>query len=222
MRVDISKRLAAIGRYLMAIGLLMVGLGGSFIPWVWREAVALQLTAPGLAEFVKFLPEIRTAQFTVERLYFLGPLLVAMLLLPLVAENHQLGLPRWLRWSLRLTVMPLALAALSPVWTPGILTNAEFRLQTILAGLAIGLSLVAPFGKRLPLKLLLGIVALTGGVAIGLAGWQFNQIQPALESVYRGPVSLGIGWWVSLAGLIISLAGGVGVVRANSRGGLAD
>src|SRR5262245_44023312 len=83
-------------------GLLLAGLGGGFAPWIWRESVALQLTAPGLAEFVKFLPEVRLGQLHVERLYFLTPLFWVMLTLPLVIENRALLIPVWLRWVGRL------------------------------------------------------------------------------------------------------------------------
>ena len=79
--------------WLLAGGLLLTGVGGAFAPWVWRGAVALQLTAPGLAEFIKFLAESRTLQLQAERLWFLLPLFTAMLALPLFAANRRLALP---------------------------------------------------------------------------------------------------------------------------------
>ena len=78
-------------------------------------------------------------------------LFLAMLALPLFAVNTSLTLPIWMRWLMRLAVIPLALAALSPVWTPAILTAPEFRQQTILAALAIGLAVIAPLLKKIPL-----------------------------------------------------------------------
>lgn len=199
--------------WLLAIGLLLTGLGGGFIPWVWHESVALQLTAPGLAEFVKFLPEIRTGQLQIERLYFLLALFLAMLALPLFAENQKLALPILLRWGMRLAVIPLALASLSPVWTPTVLMAPEFRLQTLVALTSLGLALLAPFFKSLPLRLLVGFLIGGSIAAIVFPFWQFSLVQAPISAVYRELVSLGWGWRLTIIGLILSSLSGVWVVR---------
>jgi hypothetical protein len=171
--------------------------------------VALQLTAPGLAEFVKFLPEVRYGQVQLQRLFFLLPLFLAMLVLPLLVENQQLILPRWLRWLLRLAVTPLALAALSPVWTPAILVASEFRLQTILAAISVGLAFIAPALKSLSLKGLASLLVVGGLAGIVLPLWQFSLIQAGLIEAYDEPVSLGWGWWLTVAGIVVSMLSGV-------------
>jgi len=196
----------------LTLGLLLTGIGGGFAPWIWRESVALQLTAPGLAEFVKFLPEIRSGQIEIERLYFLLPLFLAMLMLPLLASNNRLALPNWYRWSLRLVVVPLALASLSPVWTPAILRAPEFRLQTLLAVIAIGLAFTAPFLKNLPLKLLVILSGGGGVIALILPSWQFSLVQASIAEAYHEPVSLGWGWWLTVLGIILNLGGGLWAV----------
>ena len=56
--------------------MVMVGVGGGFAPWVYHDVVALQLTAPHLAEYVKFLGEVRLGMLNVQRLHFLLPLAV--------------------------------------------------------------------------------------------------------------------------------------------------
>ncbi len=201
----IRHSLFAIRHSLLPLGLLLAGMGGGFAPWLWRESVALQLTAPGLAEFIKFLPEVRLGQVHVQRLYFLLPLFLAMLALPMFVENRRLGLAAWQRWPLRLAVVPLAMAGLSPVWTPAILTAPEFRLQTLLAGLAVLLSLAAPLFRRLPLRLLAGLFIPAGLAAPILAAWQFHLVRPGLIEAYHQPVSLGWGWWLTLLGLGLSL-----------------
>lgn len=195
----------------------MTGVGGAFLPWIWRPPVALQLTAPGLAEFVKFLPEVRYGQVQIQRLFFLLPLFFAMLALPLTLENRTLALPRWLCWALRLAVVPFALAALPPVWTPANLIAPEFRLQTELALAAIVLAGAAPLLKNLPLKLLL-ILLVGGGLAsISLPVWQFSLIQPGVGEAYSGPVSLGWGWWLTGASLLASSVGGVWLALIGGR-----
>ncbi|MDX1523680.1 MAG: hypothetical protein R3264_18775 [Anaerolineae bacterium] len=194
-------------RSLLPLGLFLTGLGGAFAPWIWRDSVALQLTAPGLAEFVKFLPEIRTGTLRIERLYFLLPLFLAMLALPLFAENKKLALPLWLRWSLRLSVIPFALASLSPVWTPAVLIAPEFRLQTGLASVAIGLAIIAPLLNHASLKILCLFLLIGGIAALILPIWQFSLVQASISTAYDEPVSLGWGWWLTQAGLILSIVG---------------
>ncbi len=206
-RARVSK--SKIGSWFLVLGLLLLGLGGAFPPWVWRESVALQLTGPGLAEFVKFLPEIRNGQILIERLYFLYPLFVAMLGLPLLVVNQSIAIPNKLGWLLRLAVIPLALASLSPVWSPPILRAEEFRLQTILAALAIGLTLIAPLFKKVPLKPLLILICGAGIVALILSGRQFGLIQASIAEVYHEPISLGWGWWLAAIGVVMTIMGGI-------------
>lgn len=190
-------------------GLFLAGVGGGFAPWVWREGVALQLTGPGLAEFVKFLPEVRTLHLQVARLHFLCPLFLAMVALPLLLENKALQLPKWTRLGLRLTVIPFALTSLSPVWTPAILLDAEFRTQTLLALVALGLTVIAPLLKNLSLKIEIVLLIVGSLAAVVLSFRQFSLVQAALSAVYNEPVTLGWGWWLTVGGLGLSLLGGM-------------
>ena len=197
-----------IASWLLAGGLLLTGIGGAFAPWIWRESVALQLTGPGLAEFVKFLAEIRAGQIQVGRLYFLYPLFLTMLALPILIENKALSLPRWIRWGLRLSVIPFALAALSPVWTPAILIDPEFRTQTLLAVTAMGLTVIAPIFGKLPLTIgVMGLI-IGGLAALILPLQQFSLIQAPITAAYNSPVWLGWGWQLTVSGLLLSMAGG--------------
>jgi hypothetical protein len=149
-------------RLLLIGSILALAIGGGFAPWVYRPPVALQLTPPGLAEFVKFLHEVRLGQLTLQRLHFLLPLTVAALGLPLIAVNTQLQLAWPINWLLRLSVIPMALSLLSPIWAPERLMNEEFRLQTIVAAGCIGLAGFAFLFSKLPLKwLTTGLTLLT-------------------------------------------------------------
>ena len=201
-----------IGSGLAALGLLLTGVGGAFLPWIWREPVALQLTGPGLAEFVKFLPDVRQLHIEIERLYFLLPLFLAMLALPLFAASRELILPRWLRGLMRLCVFPLALAAISPVWKPGVLIAPEFRTQTILAITAMGLAVIAPLFKHVPLKIWVGLWIGGGLAAIFLPIQQFSLTQPGISQSYNQTVHLGWGWWLTVTGIVLVIVGGLIVV----------
>jgi hypothetical protein len=201
-----------IGSWLIATGLLLTGIGSAFLPWVWRESVALQLTGPGLAEFVKFLPQVRALQIELNRLHFLLPLFVSMLALPLFAENKALNFPTWLRWLMRLAVFPFALAAISPVWKPGVLIAEEFRLQTILAVTAMGLAVIAPLLKNIPLKVLAGLFVVAGVTAILLPIQQFALTQTGISEAYNQTVHLGWGWWLTAIGIVMAITGSLMII----------
>ncbi len=195
-------------RYLLPISLLAFAIGAGFAPWVYRAPIAEQLTAPGLAEFVKFLAEKRLGLLPIQRLHFLFPAATGALMLPLFAVNRQLRL----HWSgnaiLRLTTLPLALAILSPVWSPGVLMSAEFRAQTIVAAIAVGLAVIAPLFRALPLRRLTIAAALVALTATIFAVRQFLLVQGAISTAYGSPVTMGWGGWltlVGLAGLILSV-----------------
>ena len=58
--------------------------------------------------------------------------------------------------------------------------------------------------------LLVIVLCLGGIVAIVLPAWQFGLIQSPMENVYRESVSMGWGWWLTVGGIVLSLAGGIG------------
>ena len=194
-------------RVLLILSLLALAVGGGFAPWVYRPAVALQLTPPGLAEYVKFLGEVRLGLLALQRLHFLLPLAVAALSLPLVAVNETLGLPWGLNWLLRFSVAPMALSLLSPIWAPDRLLTPEFRLQTMVAAVCLGLALMAFAFDKLPLKWLVSAIALAAVIGVGLALRQFYLANAAIAATYASPVKLGWGGWVAIlggVGLVIS------------------
>ncbi len=199
--------------WLLGIGLLLTGIGGAFLPWIWRESVALQLTAPGLAEFVKFLGEVRTLQLQPNRLHFLYPLFFAALSIPLIIENQRVRLPGWSKWLARAAVIPMALAGISPVWDPDVLLNSEFRIQTLLALLVMGLTVIAIAFRKVP-YLIGGATLFIGSLASLILPWrQFSLVQEAIGHTYLEPVNLGWGWWVTVIGLVLCLISSIWLLR---------
>jgi len=189
-------------KYLAVFSIFIFGIGAGFAPWVFRAPIALQLTAPNLAEYVKFLGEVRLGQLAVQRLHFLFPAMLAALAFPLLAANRQLRLHWGLSGLLRVATVPMALVFLSPVWSPGILLNAEFRVQTFVAILAIALAIFSPLLKALPLKWLLGAIALIALLSTILALRQFFVTQNAIALTYASPVHLGWGGWLTILGAV--------------------
>jgi hypothetical protein len=158
------------------------------------------LTAPDLAEFVKFLPEVRDGSMNVHRLLFLLPLFGATLSLPLTISAQRLAYPRWVRWPVLFITIPLSLALLPPVWSPAVLLSAEFRLQTAACLFCLGLVVFSRWLKHIPTRPLLVLVALLSLVAPTLALWQFYVAQEAITSAYASSIVPGWGAWFTLLG----------------------
>jgi len=210
---EASFRGLAIGRWLLLIGLLLAAAGASFAPWVDRPPAALKLTAPDLAEFVKFLPEVRDGGLTVQRLLFLLPLFATALGLPLIVVAHPLNYPRRVRWPVLALVIPLALTLLSPVWSPGVLLSAEFRLQTAGCLLCLGLVAASRWLRHLPTRLLLAPLFPLSLAAPGLALWQFFVVRQAVEHAYASHIVPGWGTWATIAGFALVILGALLIVR---------
>jgi hypothetical protein len=198
---------------LCGIGWVVAVVGAAWAPWVERPAAALVLTAPDLAEFVKFLPEVRSGTLDVQRLFFLAPLFLLTLGTPPV---FGLIVPRalsWLRVLIRLAVPPLALMLLPPVWSPFVLISEEFRLQTASCVLCLLLTAVWRSHWRVP-RLFLILLSFGWVAASALALWQFIKAQPAIAYAYASPIVPGWGAWATLGGsLLMSLVLSLGVER---------
>ncbi len=193
--------------WLLLAGLLLAAVGSSFAPWVDRAPAALLLTAPDMAEFVKFLPEVRAGSLAVQRLLFLLPLAVVTLSLPPVAAARRLGYPGWVRWLALAATLPLALTLLPPVWTPAVFLSDEFRLQTAACGLGLGLIAVSPWLKGVPARWLAALLLPLSLAAPALALWQFLAVQGAVARAYAGPVAPGWGAWGTVAGFALAILG---------------
>jgi len=198
-----SSNIPIIMRWMLLGGLLLAAMGASFAPWVDRAPAALVLTAPDLAEFVKFLPEVRAGSLRVQRLMFLSPLFVTTLSLPVIIASRRLAYPRWTRWSILILSIPLALTLLPPVWSPGVLLSPEFRLQTLACLFCLGLIVIWRWLSDIPLRPLLLFVALASLAAPVLALWQFFTVREAISYAYASPIVPGWGTWFILAGFAL-------------------
>jgi hypothetical protein len=165
-----------------------------------RPPAALILTAPDLAEFVKFLPEVRKGLLGVHRLVFLLPLAVAALALPPLVVAPRLAYPGWARWAVCAAVIPLALSLLPPVWSPAVLLSSEFRLQALACLACLGLVVFSRWLPPLPLPPLLALLIPACAAAPALALWQFFAVSEAVARAYAGPVGPGWGAAVTAAG----------------------
>jgi predicted membrane channel-forming protein YqfA (hemolysin III family) len=93
-----------------------------------------------------------------------------------------------------------------------VLVAAEFRIQTILAIAAMGLAVIAPLLKNIPLKVLVSVFIVAGVAAILLPIQQFTLAQPGISEAYNQTVHLGWGWWLTVAGIVMAMVGSLVVV----------
>lgn len=193
---------------------LLLALAGYFGPWVTHKAPALVLTGQDMAEFVKFLSEVRSGELQVMRELFYLPLVAGALGLVFAAANRRWRYTWPLRWLLALLAIPVALSMLPPAWTPQLLLTPEFRLQAAAIAFCLVLVVLHPLLQRLPPALLEATTLLLALAAAVVPVWQFLRVRPAVDAVYGRTVTLGWGLWLMPLGfglvviaLLLSLLG---------------
>lgn len=205
MNVDIAPRPAPPRprlRWWPVLAALAVALIGYFGSWVWHRAVGLNVTGVDLAEYVKFLPAYRAGQLRLLRESFYMPLAAGSLICGLIASRRVL--PLWLRWVAALLAIPLALAMLPPAWSPGLLIQPEFRLQTVVLAGCIAALLLILVTRYFPDAIVLFMIALLSLAAAIWPASGFLSMLPHIEALYKQPVHPGWGFWLSTTGFLLT------------------
>jgi len=186
-------------RWLPLILAGLVGLAGYFGPWVPHRAVGLVITGLDLAEYVKFLPQVASGEIALRRETFYIPLFAGSLSAALLASRRELR--SWVRFTLALGAIPLALAMLPPAWSPAGLRLPEFRLQVIAIAICLGaLPTALLLARFLPNAVILALAALLALAAAILPAQDFLRVRPAILDLYRASPPLGWGFWACIAG----------------------
>lgn len=181
-----SSRLPAV---LLLAGWTLAALG-IWGAWVTAQPAGLRVLGIDLAEYVKFVWEVRSGQLTTTREVFLLPLAALSLSMSLLAHRRELGLPAWLGWTANLLAVPVALSMLPPAWTPALLRTPEFVKQTAAIALCLTCALLAyPLLRRLPLVASAVMSSLLAAASIVLPLISFVRLTPALAAIYGHPVS---------------------------------
>ena len=184
-----SPRDPRLSRSILIILAMSLGLVGYYGPWVAHKAAGLVIMGLDLAEYVKFLPQVASGQFAIRREVFYLPLMTASISASLFASRR--FLPTWMRWTLALLAIPLALAMLPPAWSPAILGLAEYRTQVLLIAICLLLIPGVAFLSHLPDRVVLLIVGTLALIAALGPMWAFIQVRPAIAEAYRQPPRLG-------------------------------
>jgi hypothetical protein len=215
VRIDARAYLKASGAGLLHLGGVVCILIGYWAPWVGHPAAGLVQNAFDLSEFVKFLPQVKSGSEPVLRWLFFLPLSTVALSLSIWATTEgrlcssSLG-TRWLRLPLVGVGLLLLIILIPPYpYTPDRLLGGEFRERTILAlvsWVAFLLTLVGVGGwlTRRWGAVLLALLGLIGAVGPLV---QYLSLHDALSALYGRPVAIGWGVWLTVAGMLVVLAG---------------
>lgn len=205
-------------RLLLPSGWLLA-IAGYFGPWLAHPTAALTLSGADMGEFVKFLPGVIDGSLRILREAFYLPPLVVVVGVALLSGSQRLRYPRPLRLLMLVLAVPTSLQLLPPAWSPKSLMTAEFRLQAI--GLGICWLLLAGSGLlgRLPLQPAGAVGSVLALAAGGLSAWQFLVVKPAIDRVYIAPPSIGWGFFLSLAGLLVIAGVGAVLIPSERRRG---
>jgi hypothetical protein len=209
-------RSPSIATALILLGWLLIVLG-YWAPWVPAGPVGLRVLGLDLAEYVKFIAEVRSGQIALTREVFYLPLVALSLSLSLLAHRPELRLPRLARWLLNLLAVPAALAMLPPAWTPPLLTTPEFLKQTVALGLCIVVAgLSYPLLRRLPAKLAIALIFVLAFLAVVPPLLAFARLAPALDAIYGRALPSGRGLWQMPLGFALLAAGAVLTLRPSA------
>ena len=202
---------------LILLGWLLIVLG-YWGPWAPASAAGLRVLGLDLAEYVKFIAEVRSGQMVLTREVFYLPLLGLSLSLSLLAHRPELRLPGLACWLLNLLAVPAALAMLPPAWTPGLLTTPEFVKQTAAIAACVAVAaLSCPLLRRIPARLAAGLVLLLALLAVFPPLLAFARLSPALDAIYGHELSPGGGTWQMPLGFILLSVGAFLAARRRVR-----
>ncbi len=208
-------------RFGLPLGWALAG-SGYFGPWIGHATAALTLSGVDMGEFVKFLPEVMDGSLNIVRQLLYAPPFVVVVSVAFLIGSRRLRYPWLVRIPVMLLAIPVSLQLLPPAWSLASLTTPEFRVQT--AGLLLSWLLLAAFWLlgRLPAWLAGAVSAIASLAAAVLSTWQFLLSKPAVDRVYGIPPTVGWGFWLCQAGLVlIAVLSGLLVWQTLRRSGRA-
>ena len=207
-------------RWLWPFACLLV-LAGYFGSWVAHPTAGLAITGLDLGELVKFLPEIRDGSITVWRQGFYLPLVVVSFTCSMLAYRITYAYHPALRLALLLAGAVAALNLLPPAWTPAILLEPEFRVQTLVLALCLAMIGVSPLLSLLPSAPVYGLLALFCVLTVAVPTQGFLRVLPSIAALYGHALRPAWAYYVCVAGLATLISAyWIGWVR-EKRSGLA-
>lgn len=189
----------------MGLALAIVGYWG---PWVDHFAAALVIPGFDLAEYVKFLPEVRAKTVPVTRELFYLPAAAAAICLALTVGRLRRRLSAWATVPLAVLAACLALVVSPPPdfvlrFAQDAALRVEWGRQALLAiGSCLLVIAALVWVHRLPRLATPLLISFVAGIGTAIPLWQFFAVRPAIDRVYNKPVVLGWGWWLMSLGFV--------------------
>ena len=197
----------SVARRWLWLALILIG-AGYFGPWVAHKDAGLIQSADDLAEFVKFMPVVRSGELAIIRELFFIPIWITAI--GLAWQAGRLKSAR-LRWAV-LTLSGLLVFTPMPKY-PELLTTyrspefaATFWITIMAALVAVG-GLI--WGRRLPDRVEASLWIVLGIAAASIAPLHFVKLQPEIAKLYHASVN--VGWGVYAVGGGGVGGGGIGV-----------
>lgn len=192
LAVDASRRT------LIRLGFVAILLG-YFMVWLPHDLAGLSFIGLEIGEWVKFLPQLRSGQISIDRnLFYLPPITLGLILALWTA-----GWPnrRWQTWATRalaVLVAMLALPAAEAVLYEG---SDQWLVRLVLVLIVTFVAILIPLLQRLPNGKgptvawgAMLIIALTG---LTLPTWAYLAVRPAVAELFAENVAFGPGLWLN-------------------------
>jgi hypothetical protein len=211
LKTDNTKLTSLIDRFGLPIVAALL-LAGHFAPWAAHKTAALTLSAHELAVFTHFTPG---AGIFLNQWFNLPIWAVALLGAVLAGV---------IGWWLNRAIAGLVCVGLASLGLPGypeLLTAykvPDYQLQfyvSVVMMAAVALLTLLQVGRRPLVRAwaaatlpLVGLVPLTG----------YLMVKPAIETLYNDSLGVGLGWWLTLLGVLLAL-GMLVIMLLNQRTG---
>jgi hypothetical protein len=185
---------------ILNLGAALLLLLGHFLPWAAHPTSALTQSGHELAFSTNFTPG---AGVFANEWFFVTVWCSALLLASALSQSERV-LPRIVFGGMALVIASLGFPPYPQVLTA--FRAPDYQVQFFISLLVmVGVvALVLMPAKRMPAVTPV-IVLLACGVLSLAPVVGFLAMKPAIESLYGGPVGLGLGWWLTLAAALAAL-----------------
>ena len=209
--LDLEKsNLHNAGQIALKLGFTLILLA-YFLVWLPQSVVGLSFIGLELGEWVKFLPQIRSGELSLDRnLFYFPPVILSLMM---IAWTFSWSNRRWQTWATR--IVAILIACLSFPAIEAITDEPSdqwlFRLQLIV--LVIIAAILCPLLKRLfssfigPLTWL--TIILLALIGASLPTWAFLMIRPLAAELFGVPVGTGPGVILNIVGYLLVLVAAI-------------
>lgn len=163
---------------------------GYLIVWLPQPVAGLSLIGLEMGEWIKFLPQVQAGSLPDRNLFYLPPVLLALMMIVWTAD---LPNGRWQTWLLRGLAFSVSLLAFPAIEAIRDEPSSQWLLRLVLIGLVGMATVISALLNRLPSitlpLLLLGFATLS----LILPTWAYLTVRPVIADLLRTDVGIGPG-----------------------------